>query len=331
MRGFVGLVSRSIGYPHGHWCQEFYSGIIVFVCQLFAIGQVVSEKGRAVFRLIHRFRRIMVEQLELDNHDDALAPADTEGPIVDEATDEVLRLHLDMFEGPFEVLLYLIKSQEIDIFDIPIVTVTEQYLRFLELLREENLEVAGDFLVMAATLIQIKSKMILPDEVDEAEEEFEEEDPRLELVEKLLEYRKFRDVAKRLQILEEARTNWFTRKVKPKVEKADDEEEYIEVSLYDLTQALKSVMRYMMDGVPHTVEGENHSVDEKIARIQEMLQETDSTSWQDLFEECASKVELVCCFLAILELCRMGRIRTHQHRTFGDIRLFAKEEEPAPA
>lgn len=253
------------------------------------------------------------------------APETLAEPIVDEATDEVLRLHLEMFEGPFEVLLYLIKAQELDIFDIPIVQVTEQYLRFLELMREENLEVAGDFLVMAATLVQIKSKMILPDEVDE-EDEVEEEDPRLELVEKLLEYRKYRDVAQRLQILEQARIDWFARNVKPHIERSDDEEEYLEVSLYDLTQALKGVMRYLAEGLPHTVEGERHSVDEKVGRIEDLLRDKQSVSWLDLLRECSSRLELVCCFLAILELCRMGRIRTHQHRTFGDIRLFPVAE-----
>ena len=248
-----------------------------------------------------------------------------EGHIVDEATDEVLRLHLDMFEGPFEVLLYLIKAQEIDIFDIPIVRVTDQYLRFLDLMREENLEVVGDFLVMAATLIQIKSKMILPDEVDEEEEDIEE-DPRLELVEKLLEYRRYRDVAQRLQRLEEIRANWFARNVKPQVEQTDDDKEYIEVSLYDLTQALKGVLRFLTEGVPHTIEGERYSVDDKIAWIQDLLRGRKSVSWLDLFKECKSRAEMVCCFLAILELCRMGHVRTHQHRTFGDIRLFAIAE-----
>jgi segregation and condensation protein A len=253
-----------------------------------------------------------------------------EGLIVDEATDEALRLHLDKFEGPFEVLLYLIKAQEIDIFDIPIAKITEQYIRFLELMREENLDVAGEFLVMAATLIQIKSKMILPAEFDtEEEEEVEEEDPRLELVEKLLEYRKYRDITLRLQSLEKARTDWYARNVKPPIEQDQEEEEYLEVSLYDLIEALRSVLRFMTEGLPHTVVGEGASVDEKIVRIQERLAECQSLAWTDLFDECKSRVELVCCFLAILELCRMGRIRAHQHHLFGDIRLFPVEEAAA--
>jgi segregation and condensation protein A len=123
--------------------------------------------------------------------------------IVDEAADEILRVQLNRFEGPLEVLLYLIKSQEIDIFDIPIVKITDQYLSFLELMEEQNLDVAGEYLVMAATLIQIKSKMILPVDMDEEEEEIDGEDPRLELVEKLIAYRKYRDITSTLQEMDE--------------------------------------------------------------------------------------------------------------------------------
>ncbi len=259
----------------------------------------------------------------------AVPPSGEETFIVDEATDEVLRLHLDAFEGPFEVLLYLIKVQEIDIFDIPIVKITDQYIRFLELMRDENLNVAGEFLVMAATLIQIKSKMILPVEVDMEEEDIEEEDPRLDLVEKLLEYRKYKDIMIRLQALEDARADIFARNVKPVIEEAEDEEDFFEVSIYDLIQAFRGVMRYIVEGLPHTVIGEGASVDEKITYIEEQLAEKKSISWVDLFRECKSRVEIVCCFLAILELCRMSRIRAHQHDNFEDIRLFPCEAETA--
>ena len=252
--------------------------------------------------------------------------------IVDEATDEALRLHLEQFEGPFEVLLYLIKTQEIDIFDIPISKITDQYIRFLELMRDENLDVAGEFIVMAATLIQIKSKMILPVELDwEEEEDIEEEDPRLELVEKLLEYRRYRDIMLRLQALESARSDVFARNVKPEIEQSEDEDEFLEVSIYDLIQAFRGVLRYVVEGLPHTIIGEGASIDEKIAYIEDQLAEKQSISWIELFRECKSRVEIVCCFLAILELCRMHRIRAHQHQSFGDIRLFPVTTEVATA
>ncbi len=258
--------------------------------------------------------------------DDSDAPFTT-GFIVDEVTDEVLRLHLDKFEGPLEVLLYLIRSQEIDILDIPIVKITEQYLRFLKLMREEDLEVTGEFLVMAATLIQIKSRMLLPADLDsEEEEDFEEEDPRLELVEKLLEYRRYREVTERLHFLQEERERWFARSLKPSIEKSDDEEELLEVNLYDLIQAFRGVLRFFTDDLVHTVEGDGASVDEKIEYIEDRLAAEGSIAWSDVFKTCKSRIALVCCFLAILELCRMGRLRAHQHHAFDEIRLFPPAE-----
>ncbi len=245
--------------------------------------------------------------------------------IVDEATDEILRVKLSRFEGPLEVLLYLIKSQEIDIFDIPIAKITEQYLAFLEMMEEENLDIAGEYLVMAATLIQIKSKMILPVDMDD-EDDIDEEDPRLELVEKLIAYRKYRDITSTLQEMEERRDDWFTRNAKPvmEVDENDEDGEFIEVSLFDLTKAFKGVLRFLAEDVPHTVEMEGASVDEKIDYIRDLLDEQESVAWMELFEESRSRVELVCSFLAILELCRMGAISAHQHKSYGDIRLFKK-------
>lgn len=250
----------------------------------------------------------------------------------DAVMDGVVRLKLDKFEGPFEVLLYLIRTQEIDIFDIPILKVTEQYLQFLEMMREENLDIAGEFLVMAATLIQIKSRMILPVQTGEdEEEEIEEEDPRLELVEMLLQYRKFRDLAQRLGELEEARSNCFARRVRPALEVDKDEEEYLEVSLYDLMKAIRVILRFLMEAPVHHVAGEVASVDEVIDRIIQILAEQESVCWTDLYRACRSKTEIVCCLLAILELCRMERIRAHQHCSFGEIRIFAQTPAQEPA
>lgn len=248
--------------------------------------------------------------------------------IVDEATDAILRLNLEMFQGPLEVLLYLIKSQEIDIFDIPIAKITQQYLKFIDLLEEARLDVVGDYLVMAATLIQIKSKMLIPVDIDDDDEEIDEEDPRLDLVNKLIAYRRYREVAGRLAELEDARANWFTRNVKPDIEAiADNEEEYVEVSLFDLTQAFKGVLRFLHEGRAHTVEAEESSVDEKIEFIQTLLDMQASVGWTDLFRACKSRVEMICAFLAILELCRMEEISLHQHGAFGAIRLFKKAVE----
>ena len=255
--------------------------------------------------------------------------------IVDEATDKALRLQLDRFEGPLDVLLHLITVQEIDIFDIPIVRITEQYLKFLDLLEDENLDVAGDFLVMAATLIQIKSRMLLPPDLEEEEdEEAEQEDPRLELVEKLLEYRKYRDLTKIFQRLEESRENYYHRIVKPVFDDEDDGEELIDVSLHDLIHAFRNVIRYFWDDLLHTVQGEGYSVDEKIVELEETLVARKSVTWFELISKSHDRVEVICYFLAILELCRMNRIRVYQSDVFGDMRLFEQYEdskEPLPA
>lgn len=250
-----------------------------------------------------------------------------EGPFeVDKTTDEVLRVHLDKFQGPLDVLLYLIKVQEVDIFDIPIVKITDQYLRFLELMREENPDIAGDFLVMAATLIQIKARMLLPAEAAVEEEEELEEDPRLELVEKLLEYRKCREASEVLTKLEEGRADYFGRRAPLDHAQNEDEEELLEVTLYDLTEAFRNVLRFFTDDLVHAVPLETSSVDDKIEYIEERLSREGSVGWTDLFKACRSRRELLCCFLAILELCRMGRVRAHQHHNFGEIRLFPATE-----
>lgn len=236
------------------------------------------------------------------------------------------RIELDQFEGPFEVLLYLIKTQEIDIFNIPIVQITEQYLAFIDQLQGQNLDVAGEFIVMAATLIQIKSRMLIPVEIEaEDEEEIQEEDPRLELVEKLLEYRKFRDYSSALTRRFDLADDTFGRKVKPHVDADPDEEELVDISLYDLMTALRNTLKYLLEKPIHEVFGEGSSIEEKIARIEDLLSESDSVAWSQLAGESRTKIELVCCLLAILELCRMRRVRVHQHEFFGEIRLFTRE------
>lgn len=257
--------------------------------------------------------------------------SDAEGGdfIVDEATDHVMRLHLDSFQGPIEVLLYLIKAQEIDIFDIPIAKITDQYLKFMELIESSKLDTIGDYLVMAATLIQIKAKMLIPADVDVDDEEVEEEDPRLELVEKLIQYRMYKDAAARLAGLEEERMNWYTRNVKPDADllnAPEDEADFLEVSLFDVAQAFKGIMRFLHEDKPHTVELEGSSVDEKIEYIQTLLDMQPSVGWEDLFKTARNRVEAICYFLAILELCRMHEVSLHQHAAFGEIRLFKKKK-----
>ncbi len=245
---------------------------------------------------------------------------ETQDKIHDVLSKDILKLKLEQFEGPFEILLYLIKEQEIDIFDIPIFQITEQYLEILDLMKERQLEIAGDFLVMAATLIQIKSRMLLPPDTDE-EEEVEEEDPRLELVERLLEYRKFKELGRKLGEFEEQQYNYLPRKF-PLYLEPSVQEEWVEVTLADLIKAIKRVLRYLLEPSIQWVELEKYTVEEKIVEIWSILSNQQSVSSVELFEKSSTTIEKVCVILAILELCRQRKISFHQQQPYGLFFLY---------
>jgi len=231
------------------------------------------------------------------------------------------RLKLDVFEGPFDLLLYLIKKDEIDIYDIPIARITEQYLNFLEMMRQQGIDIASEWLVMAATLVQLKSRMLLP-VTEEGPEELEEEpDARLELVEKLLEYRKYKEIAHQLEERELREMDIFRRSVAEPEEKP-----FIEVDLYDLISAFKNVVDYATQAPFTEVLLEAFTVESKMDEIVERLREQRSLSWKQTFEEGRSLSEMVCIFLAILELMRLRKVRVRQSKSFGDIRIFATKE-----
>jgi len=231
-----------------------------------------------------------------------------------------IRLKLEQFEGPFEILLFLLFEQEIDVFDIPIVQITEQYLEILDLMKEQQLEIAGDFLVMAATLIHIKSRMLLPPDVEE-EEEIEEEDPRLELVERLLEYRRFKELGGKIGELGEQQSNYLPRKF-PLYLETSVEEEWVEVTLADLMKAIKRVLRYLIEPTIQSIELEKYTVEDKISEIWERLSHQQSVSSSELLRECETTIEKVCVILAILELCRQGKILFHQQQPYGQFFLY---------
>lgn len=233
-----------------------------------------------------------------------------------------LKLKLEQFEGPFEILIYLIKEQEIDIFDIPIVQITEQYLEILDLMKEQQLEIAGDFLVMAATLIHIKSRMLLPPDVEE-EQEVEEEDPRLELVERLLEYRRFKELGEKIGELVEQQDNYLPRKF-PSYLETSVHEEWVEVTLADLMKAIKRVLRYLIEPTIQSIELEKYTVEDKISEIWERLSYQQSISSSELLKESNTIIEKVCIILAILELCRQGKILIHQQEPYGQFFLYLK-------
>jgi segregation and condensation protein A len=230
------------------------------------------------------------------------------------------RLKLDVFEGPFDLLLHLIKKDEVDIYDIPIGKITDQYLSFLERMRKQGIDIASEWLVMAATLVQIKSRMLLPMEEAGAEELDEELDPRMELVEKLLEYGRYKEIARELEQRELGEMEVFWRSV------GDTEvTSAVEVDLYELISAFKNVVDYVAEAPFAEVALEEFTIEDKMNDIEERLTTHGSLGWRELFAEGRSLAELVCIFLAILELARLGKLRVRQSRSFGDIRVYPEK------
>jgi segregation and condensation protein A len=242
------------------------------------------------------------------------------------------KVKLDVFEGPLDLLLYLIQKEEVDIYDIPIAKVTDQYLEYLELMQLLDLNIAGEFLVMAATLMHIKSRMLLPP--DETQDpEGAEEDPRAELVRRLLEYKKFKEAAAELSQRESAQKHFFPR-VGPGI-KIDDippaEDEFFEASLFDLITAFTKVLKDVPKDVFYQVVKDEFTVSEKIHDILHLMAERRSMLFTDLFRGAKSKTELITMFLALLELIKMKELIVRQPAQFGDIEIIRNTEAIKPA
>jgi segregation and condensation protein A len=240
------------------------------------------------------------------------------------------KLKLDVFEGPLDLLLYLIKKDEVNIYDIPIAKVTEQYLQYMELMKLLNLDVVGDFLVMAATLLQIKSKMLLPQ--DNVVQEEEEIDPRDELVRRLLEYKKFKELAEELRLKETARQNFFPRAVvtpPPEAQQAE-EEVYFEASLFDLISAFNQALKDIPKELFYEVIKDEFTVEAKIHDILHLLLDNTHLQINRLFQAAKNKLEIVSTFLAILELIRLKEIVVVQKQVFGEIEVMRNKENISP-
>jgi segregation and condensation protein A len=229
------------------------------------------------------------------------------------------KVKLEIFEGPLDLLLYLIKKNEVDIYDIPIEQITKQYLEYLDLFKILDLDVAGDFVVMAANLIYIKSRSLLPADQQMAEETAEEDDPRWELVRQLIEYKKFKDVAGHLQQREVARQDLFAR-----IPDREDigERPLGEISIFDLINAFQRVLRKTDRGEDlRDIFEENFTVSDKIDLIMQLIALRGSVGFSELFTETASRTEIVVTFLALLELVRLKQVRATQDDEFGEIQL----------
>lgn len=257
----------------------------------------------------------MKEALKQDAEQNMAGDAQTEFA----GSSDQYKVKLAMFEGPLDLLLYLIRKEEVSIYDIPIARITEQYLEYLRAMQELDIGVAGEFLVMAATLIHIKTQMLLPRDPGASEQEIE--DPRAELVYQLLEHQKFKGAANVLhqRAMMEAAT--FMR---PLDEDAENPE--VAATLFQLFEVFKEVMDRRRAITEIEIARDEMTMAEKIAEIKLMLDESDEVSAKTLFEHAKSRREMVLIFLSILELVKELVIRFRQPKTFGDILIVRREE-----
>ncbi|MDQ0413793.1 segregation and condensation protein A [Mesobacillus stamsii] len=241
---------------------------------------------------------------------------------------------IEAFEGPLDLLLHLIQTLEIDIYDIPVAEIIEQYMRYIHAMKELQLDVASEYLVMAATLLAIKSKMLLPNHEEELDEEFEfgeEEDPRNELVEKLIEYKKFKEAASELKSLEEERGLMYTKPPCDLSEYAKDsrnENVDLEVSLYDMLSAFQKLLRRKKLQRPMSTKimRQEITIEKRMIEILAFLKENGTKKkFNELFPE-PDREHIVVTFLAILELIKRREIDVEQEQNFAEIYMTARKE-----
>ena len=266
----------------------------------------------------------------IDARDDGMAaPAAKDGGAVaiGEGAPEgrlPIRVQLPAFEGPLDLLLHLIQQEEIEISDIPIARITRQYLETLELMQELDLEVAGEFLVMAATLMRIKARMLLPPVLSEDEEE---EDPRQGLVRQLLEYRRFKDASQDLERLESDRRLRFERGAPAQLEDPEASE-LLPVSLFRLLDALKNVLSRQAPPVVHTIVAEPIRLEEAMGLMEVNLRARPKLLFEELLGLFVSRIEKITAFLGLLEMLKAGRVVVAQEELFGPIWIEWRGDDP---
>lgn len=229
------------------------------------------------------------------------------------------RVSLPVFEGPLDLLLHLIKKSEVEIVDIPIATITEQYLAYLEVMRGLSLDVAGEFLVMAATLTLIKSRMLLPP--SEEEEEEEEADPRADLVRQLLEYQRYREAALALSERPLLQRDVFAREPVMDAQETGEPGELplLKVTVWELLDAFRSVLKRLRPEAVHEIVTERISLRDRVRTMLQALSVARSLDFDSLFDEDASRSDVIITFLALLELMKMGAARATQEERYGRI------------
>ncbi|MBL7071132.1 MAG: segregation/condensation protein A [Candidatus Omnitrophica bacterium] len=240
------------------------------------------------------------------------------------------KVKLEIFEGPLDLLLFLIKKEEIDIYDIPVAKITDQYLEYIEMMKLLDLDIAGEFIVMAATLMQIKSKMLLPPD-ETPQQEMEQEDPRSELVKRLLEYRRFKDAADELAAKEAVSSQLFTRKTEERPLLETEDSPFFEASIFDLLTAFSKVLKEVPKDTFYRVVKDEFTVGEKMHDIFHMLVNQTRIFFSRLFSEAKSKLEIIATFLAVLELIRLKEILVIQQDPFSEIEIIKNPETVKPS
>ncbi|HLV01537.1 MAG TPA: segregation/condensation protein A [Acidobacteriota bacterium] len=228
------------------------------------------------------------------------------------------QVELEIFEGPLDLLLHLIKEQELDIYDIPIAQITDQYLRYLQMMKDLNINIAGEFLVMAATLIFIKSRMLLPVEV--VEEGEEGEDPRQDLVSQLLEHEKFKKAASLLHDRQVVALSIWPRGDE---EFEEEEKEAVSVNVFDLIRAFHRIVERYQENIVMEVQHEEVSLEQKLTELRSLLMLQREVLFSSFLRKAVSRLHLVITFFALLEMARLGEVRLMQSMAFDDIRIVA--------
>jgi segregation and condensation protein A len=250
------------------------------------------------------------------------APEQSSGPIdvtgsapeiVSDQTTDDLKIVMGEFDGPLDLLLHLIRQEQVNIYDIPVARIADQYLRYLQLMQELDIAVAGDFLVMAATLIELKTRMLLPRDPFATPEE--EEDPRKDLVDQLLEYQKYKAAAQMLWSRATVERAVFKR---AEIE-TDKNNPEVAVGLFDLLTVFQKILARHKEEVMLEIEREEVSMAEMIDRLRNMVRSAGELNLLKFFERAQSRRELVVAFLSVLELVRLAEISLVQRETFGDI------------
>ncbi|TDJ53939.1 MAG: segregation and condensation protein A [Nitrospina sp.] len=237
------------------------------------------------------------------------------------------QLKLDIFEGPLDLLLHLIKEQKMDIHDISVAEISNQYLSYLDLMNDLNLDVAGEYLVMAAELTRLKSKILLPSHGEDEDGE-EGTDPRDELARRLMEYQRYKHAAGDLRNLEYERQQLFSRGSEIQIEEGE-EEVIVDATVFDLFSAFKQVLSQRTFKEDFEIKITTLSVSERITRVLDTLNENESVTFESLFVDNRTKQEIIVTFLALLELMRMSLIRVQQGTHFETIRVYRASNREA--